>query len=272
MGLPGPKFGKQCGPTSAAPTANSVESGSILDGEVATADLAAKAVTAAKLNADVITTSSGLSGADGAAIAFDPNGCTAADVAVASDSIVIIDANATPANSPRKESIADVITAVAGEGLLATSGVISVDLDGHGDATIDVAADTIPFVDESAAGDPTKLESVVDFVGAIADGTTISASSGVMSVKNAGVSKTKLAGGFSKITLAAGTTSGADVTVSGMAVGDELVSVLSFTTAAAIATVADRTSEYVVAAGKLTKAAGTVETSNQLIIFWNDLT
>lgn len=86
------------------------------------------------------------------------------------------------------------------------------------------------------------------------------------------VIKTKLAGGFSKVTLAAGTASGADVTVAGMAVGDELVSVLSFATAASIATVADRTSEYVVAAGKLTKSAGTNETSNQLVIIWNDLT
>jgi hypothetical protein len=88
----------------------------------------------------------------------------------------------------------------------------------------------------------------------------------------AAVTKEKLAGGFSRITLAAGTAAATDVTVEGIAAGDELVKVLSFATAAAIATVVDRTSEYVVAAGKLTKAAGTNETNNQLIIFWNDLT
>ena len=86
------------------------------------------------------------------------------------------------------------------------------------------------------------------------------------------VLKTKLAGGFSKVTIADGTAAATNVTVSGMAVGDELVSVLALTTKASIATMADRTSEYAVGAGVLTKAAGTNETSNQLIIIWNDLT
>ena len=86
------------------------------------------------------------------------------------------------------------------------------------------------------------------------------------------VLKTKLAGGFSKVTIADGTASATNVTVSGMAVGDELVSVLALATKASIATMADRTSEYAVGAGVLTKAAGTNETSNQLIIVWNDLT
>ena len=86
------------------------------------------------------------------------------------------------------------------------------------------------------------------------------------------VLRTKLAGGFLKKTLADGTASATDVTVAGMAVGDELVSVLALTTKASIATMADRTSEYVVGAGKLVKAAGTNETSNQLVIEWLDLT
>jgi len=86
------------------------------------------------------------------------------------------------------------------------------------------------------------------------------------------VTKTKLVGGFSKVTLAAGTNSGANVTIAGIAVGDEVVAVLSFTTAAAIATVADRTAEYVAGAGVLTKAAGTDDRNNQLVVFWNDLT
>ena len=86
------------------------------------------------------------------------------------------------------------------------------------------------------------------------------------------VLKTKLAGGFSKVTIADGTAAATDVTVSGMAVGDELVSVLALTTKAAITSLADRTSEYVVGAGKLVKAAGTNEASNQLVVVWNDLT
>jgi len=86
------------------------------------------------------------------------------------------------------------------------------------------------------------------------------------------VLKTKLAGGFCKKTLADGTATATNVTVTGMAVGDELVSVLSLTTKAAITSMADRTSEYVVGTGELVKAAGTDETDNQLIIEWLDLT
>ncbi len=88
----------------------------------------------------------------------------------------------------------------------------------------------------------------------------------------AAVTRAKLAGAFLKIGLADGTGVGANVTVAGMVVGDELVSVLAMTTKAAIATMADRTSEYAVGAGVLTKAAGTDETNNQLIIVWLDLT
>jgi len=79
-------------------------------------------------------------------------------------------------------------------------------------------------------------------------------------------------GGLSKIYFADGTASATDVAVPGMAAGDELVCVMSFATKAAIASVADRTSEYVVGTGELVKTAGTDETGNQLLIFWNDLT
>ena len=95
---------------------------------------------------------------------------------------------------------------------------------------------------------------------------------GASALQPLSVLNTKLAGGFMKVTLVAGTNSAVNVTVAGMAAGDELVSVLAFATAASIATVADRTSEYVVGAGVLTKAAGTDERNNQLVIIWNDLT
>jgi hypothetical protein len=95
---------------------------------------------------------------------------------------------------------------------------------------------------------------------------------GSSALQASSILKTKLAGGFSKRTLADGTAAATDVTVSGMAVGDELVSVISYTTKAAITSMADRTSEYTVGAGKLVKAAGTDETDNQLDISWNDLT
>lgn len=61
----------------------------------------------------------------GGKIQFDPNSCTAADVAVADDSIVFVDAN--DGNIPKKESIADLVSAMAGGGLTATNGVLSTD-------------------------------------------------------------------------------------------------------------------------------------------------
>lgn len=84
----------------------------------------------------------------------------------------------------------------------------------------------------------------------------------------ANVTGVKLAAGIVKVTLAAGTAGGADVTISGMSTADEICSVLSFTTAAAIASLADRTAEYAVGTGKATKAAGTTETNNQLVFIW----
>jgi hypothetical protein len=78
--------------------------------------------------------------------------------------------------------------------------------------------------------------------------------------------------GVLKVKLAAGTASSTPVTMSGMAVGDELVSIFSFTTAASIASVVDRTAEYTIGTGQLGKASGTNETGNELLIFYLDLT
>lgn len=176
------KFGKQSGPSSLAiPAANSVTTDKIFDGTVAAADIGAKAVTAAKLHADVITTTSGLSGADGAAIAFEPYNCTAAVVAVASDSMIIIDAN--DANAPRREAIADVVGAVAGtqatSALTAASGVLKV---APADNAIAIAADSLVYA--TAAG-VTKKDLVSDVITAVAGSaaaTGLTAAAGVLSV------------------------------------------------------------------------------------------
>lgn len=69
---------------------------------------------------------SGLTGGGGSALAVDLNELSAADVDMANDSIAIVDATD---NSSKKESIADIITATAGSGLVATAGVLSVDID-----------------------------------------------------------------------------------------------------------------------------------------------
>lgn len=84
-------------------------------------------------------------------------------ITIGADSLVYM----TATGLPKKDLASDVATAMAGEGIIATSGVLSLDLDEFGDAVLDPAADTLVFIDESAAGDPGKLESVADFVAAI---------------------------------------------------------------------------------------------------------
>ena len=66
----------------------------------------------------------GLAAASGV-LSLDINELSAAAVDVAADSIAIVDAN--DSNASRKESIADLVTAMAGAGLSATDGVLSTD-------------------------------------------------------------------------------------------------------------------------------------------------
>jgi len=63
-------------------------------------------------------------------INLDLNSLTAAVVDVAADSFSFIDAS--DSNNPKKESIADLMTAVAGRGLVAVSGVLAVTPDPNG--------------------------------------------------------------------------------------------------------------------------------------------
>ena len=144
-----------------------------------------------------VTAGDGLSGggSSGAvSLALDLNELTGAAVAVGSDSIAIIDADD---NSSKKESIADLATAMAGDGIAAASGVLKVDvsdfagtglvddgsenlkvdLNGLGAGTVAVANDSIAIIDSD--DNATKKESIADFVSAIA-GSGLSASSGVL--------------------------------------------------------------------------------------------
>lgn len=75
-----------------------------------------------------------------------------------------------------------------------------------------------------------------------------------------------------KVTLVAGGAAG-DHTVAGIAVGDDIAWVGHFTTAAAIASLADLTSEFsITAANTINNAAGTDTTNDQLMVIWQDLT
>lgn len=73
-----------------------------------------------------VTAGTGLSGggSSGAVtVNFDPNSLSAGTVNVANDSIAIIDAD--DSNNPKKESIADFVSAIAGSGLSASSGQLT---------------------------------------------------------------------------------------------------------------------------------------------------
>jgi len=75
-----------------------------------------------------VTAGNGLSGggsSGGVSLALDLNELSAAAVNVANDSIVIVDAD--DSNASKKESIADLATAMAGTGLSGSSGTVNVD-------------------------------------------------------------------------------------------------------------------------------------------------
>jgi len=74
----------------------------------------------------------------------------------------------------------DVASGLAGVGLVASAGVLAVDLDEVGEVAIDVANDYIALLDASDNGD-TKKEKFADIVSAIA-GTGLTATDGVLSV------------------------------------------------------------------------------------------
>jgi len=127
-----------------------------------------------------VTAGDGLSGGGTSGtptLALDLNELTAAVVNVAADSIAIIDAD--DSNDNKKEAIADLITAIAGVGLAAASGVLSLDLNELSDATVNVANDSISIID--ADDNSSKKESIADLATAMADGSTVTATNGVLS-------------------------------------------------------------------------------------------
>lgn len=109
---------------------------------------------------------SGVNESGGAAtLSLDLNELTSATVDVAADSIPIIDSS--DSNATRKESIADIVSGIAGSGLTATNGVITVDAIGTSGISDDAvtAAKIEKFDDALAATDGHIL---------VADGTDFS--------------------------------------------------------------------------------------------------
>lgn len=154
-----------------------------------------------------VTAGDGLSGGGSSgdvSLAVDLNELTAATVDVANDSIAIVDASD---NSSKKETIADLVSAMAGTNLTATNGVLSstaditavtagdglsgggssggvalaLDLNELTAAAVDVANDSIAIID---AGDSSsKKESIADLATGMA-GTGISATNGVLATNS----------------------------------------------------------------------------------------
>lgn len=152
------------------------------------------------------------------------NSLPIAVIDVANDSIAFVDATD---NASKKESVADLVTAIKGSGLTATNGVLAVNTNsnniiiqsnqlqfpnmstgnsglsgGQGGivkvdldnlpttATVNVANDSFAFIDSDGSQDTFK-ESIADLIAAIS-GSGLTASSGVLSVS--GVTNTMLSG------------------------------------------------------------------------------
>ncbi len=127
---------------------------------------------------EAVTAGDGLSGGGtrgSPTIDLDLNELTAAAVNVAADSIAIIDAD--DSNDNKKEAIADLITAIAGVGLAAASGVLSLDLHELSAATVNVANDSVAIID--ADDNSSKKESIADLVSGMA-GDGLTATNGVL--------------------------------------------------------------------------------------------
>ena len=111
----------------------------------------------------------------GGTVRLDGAADTAA--AVANDSFYFMDADD---NLVKKESMADYAASVAGSGLAAASGVLSVDLNEVPAAAVNVAADSLLILDADDS-DATKKESFVDLMTAAA-GDGLAASAGVLAM------------------------------------------------------------------------------------------
>jgi hypothetical protein len=123
---------------------------------------------------EAVAAGNGLSGGGNSgavSLALDLNELTAAAVSVANDSIAIIDADD---NSSKKESIADLATAMAGTNITATSGALGIadsvirgTISASGDIAYNSSTGVISFTND--AGD---IESVVAGTGLTGGGTS----------------------------------------------------------------------------------------------------
>jgi len=147
----------------------------------------------------------GLKAANGA-FALDLNELSAAAVNVGADSIAIVDADD---NLSKKESIADLMTATAGDALAASSGVLAVQVNS---TSMQIASDEIQLK-STVAGDGLALGSHALSVNV--DDSTIEIDSDSLRLKDDGVTGAKLAAAVAGLGLAQDGSGNLDVQTSG---------------------------------------------------------
>jgi hypothetical protein len=96
---------------------------------------------------------------------------------MAADSLALIDATD---NGSYKQTLANLVNAMAGNGIAATAGVLELALNEVTAGAIDQAADSIVFIDADDSN-AVKKESVADLASAMADGSSVTAAGGVLS-------------------------------------------------------------------------------------------
>ena len=163
--------------TLAKMAANSVDSDQYVDGSIDTAHIADAQVTEAKLATSVAGV--GLSGGGGSALAVDLNELVAEQVA-SGDFFAFVDSTD---NGTHKETVDDLATLFAGNGLSAASAVMALDLNELTAAAINVANDSFAIIDADAANGSRK-ESFVDYASAIAGGGLTALNGGLLVTGN----------------------------------------------------------------------------------------
>lgn len=159
------------------------------------------------------------------------------------------------------------VTSVAGSGGVVVTGKI-----GTASVTTAKVADAAVTADKLAAaiagagltgGAGTALSVVVD-------DSTVEVNTDTLRVKNGGITKLKLAGGFLKVVAIAGAAAG-DLTATGIASGDELVAVIPLDLVAGFE--ANLLAEFTITAtNTINNAAGTSTAGKTLLVIWLDLT
>lgn len=182
-------------------TTNSAASG--VDGYVLTYDHATGGFTFEEyFNGDItrVQGGSGLSGdtqSGDATINIDLNDLTEATLDVANDDIAFVDTS--DSNTTRKESIADIMTAVAGSGLTATNGVLDVSV---GTNQIGSDAVTPPKLDQfddsltAATSGDILVSNGTDFIHATMSGDATIASGGALTIGDDKITEAKLGAEF----------------------------------------------------------------------------